>query len=146
MESPVRPVMRMLVPAVLLLSACRVPGMGGGGSGAEQAPVQVTVSAKCAGPNQTEISVSPWNARLRESQTLEWVLAANANSEQITVSPKRATQWPFAGAPYVGQRGKPVSAGRANQKGRFSYNIQLVCRSGSNAPDSVLVDPDVIID
>jgi hypothetical protein len=135
-----------MIPALVLCAACSVLGTGGGGSGAAQAPVQVTVSAKCAGPNQTEISVSPWNARLRDSQTLEWILAANANSEQLTVSPKRATQWPFAGAPYVGQRGKPVSAGRPNQKGRFSYNIQLICQTGSNAPDTVLVDPDVIID
>lgn len=138
---------RVLVPAVLLLSACSVLGSGGSKSSvAEQAPVQVTINAKCAGPNQTEISVTPWNVRMRESQSLEWVLAANANSEQITVSPKRANQWPFASPPYIGGRGRPVNAGRPNQRGRFSYNIQLICQSGRNAPDTVLVDPDIIVD
>src|SRR5512140_2663816 len=114
----------MLMPAVVLLSGCSMLGSGSSGSSGQQA-VLVTVNAKCAGPNQTEISVSPWNARMRDSQTLEWILAANANSQQITVTPKRATQWPFGGAPYIGERGRPVSAGRPNQKGRFSYNIQL---------------------
>ena len=35
---------------------------------------------------------------------------------------------------------------RPNAGGRYQYNIELVCQSGQNPPDRVVIDPDVIVD
>jgi hypothetical protein len=114
-----------------------------------RATVQVTVTARCAGPNSTEITVRPWNIRLQQGDEIEWVIAANANSEDITVTPKNSSGWPFASrGPYNGSKAQPTRANgmRPNSRGSYQYNIQLVCQSGNNPPDSVLVDPDIIVD
>jgi hypothetical protein len=116
---------------------------------ASQAVVQVTVNARCAGPNNTEVTVRPWNVRLRQGDQLEWVIAANANSNDITITPKSSSGWPFASRePINGTKGRPARANgmRANGRGTYKYNIALVCQSGQNPPDSVIIDPDVIVD
>ena len=114
-----------------------------------RATVRVTVSARCAGPNSTEITVSPWNVRLQQGDEIEWVIAANANSEDITMTPKSTSGWPFASrGPFNASKARPTRANgmRPNSRGSYQYNIQLVCQSGNNPPDSVLVDPDIIVD
>jgi hypothetical protein len=114
-----------------------------------RAIVQVTVNARCAGPNNTEVTVSPWNVRLRQGDEVEWVLAANANSNNVTITPKETSDWPFATrGPFNGAKGNPARANgmRGNGRGTYKYNIALVCQSGQNAPDSVIVDPDIIVD
>lgn len=113
-----------------------------------RAAVQVTVSARCAGPNSTEITVSPWNVRLQQDDEVEWIIAANANSNNITVTPKATSGWPFASrGPFIAGKGQPARANgmRPNGRGSYKYDIQLVCQSGNNPPDSVVVDPDVIV-
>ena len=114
-----------------------------------RAVVQVTVNARCAGPNSTEITVSPWNVRLQQGDEIEWVIAANANSNNITVSPKSTSDWPFASrGPYNAQKGNPARGNgmRANGRGSYKYDITLVCQSGNNPPDNVVIDPDIIVD
>jgi hypothetical protein len=113
-----------------------------------RATVQVTVNARCAGPNSTEVTVSPWNVRLQQDDEIEWVIAANANSNNITLTPKETSGWPFASrGPFLAAKGQPARANgmRPNSRGNYKYNIQLVCQSGSNPPDSVIIDPDVIV-
>jgi hypothetical protein len=114
-----------------------------------RAVVQVTVNARSAGPNNTENTVSPWNVRLQQGDEIEWVIAANANSNDITVLPKETSDWPFATrGPFNAAKGRParVNGMRANGRGTYKYNIQLVCQSGNNPPDAVLIDPDIIVD
>ncbi|MCO4098570.1 hypothetical protein [Gemmatimonas sp.] len=116
---------------------------------ASRAVVQVTVNARCAGQNNTEITVSPWNVRLAQGDEVEWVIAANANSNSITVLPKSSSDWPFASrGPFNAARGAPARANRMRRNGRgnYKYDILLVCQSGNNAPDSVRIDPDIIVD
>lgn len=113
-----------------------------------RATVQVTVSARCAGPNSTEVTVSPWNVRLQQGDEIEWVIAANANSDNISVTPKTTSGWPFASrGPFNAAKGQPARANnmRPNSRGSYKYNIELVCQAGSNPPDSVIIDPDVIV-
>jgi hypothetical protein len=113
------------------------------------ATTRITVDARCAGPNNTQVSVAPWNARIAQGDSVEWVVNAAANTEEITITAKRANAWPFTAAtPYRGSKAAPArGAGmRNNARGRYSYNIQLVCQSGATPPDTVLIDPDIIVD
>lgn len=116
---------------------------------ARQANVNVVVNARCNGRNTTEITVRPWNVRIRQGDQLSWVLAGNANTSEITITQKDGGDWPFeAGPPYRGTKNTPARATRmrSNAQGTYKYNIQLICQSGSNQPDTVVVDPDVIVD
>jgi hypothetical protein len=117
------------VAAVLLLGAARWP---------QAAVVTVTVSARCAGPNTTQVTVQ-----------LRWVLNANANSDDIEITPKETSGWPFASRnPVLGTKELPARTPRmlANARGTYKYNIALTCQSGNNPPDRVVIDPDVIVD
>ncbi|QJR35804.1 hypothetical protein HKW67_09920 [Gemmatimonas groenlandica] len=106
------------------------------------------MSARCAGPNSTEVTVSPWNVRLQQDDEIEWVIAANANSDNISVTPKATSGWPFPSrGPFNAAKGQPARANRMrpNSRGGYKYNIQLVCQAGNNPPDTVIIDPDVIV-
>lgn len=114
-------------------------------------PGQVMVDARCAGPRNTSVTVSPWNLHVpRDSNvTITWVINAAANTDTITITPKQGTSWPFDGASAVGSKAAPAQVqGRTpNTPGvRYRYNIQLVCQVGSADPDTVVVDPDIIVD
>lgn len=118
-------------------------------SNAPRAVVQVTVNARCAGPSNTEITVSPWNVHLAQGDEIAWVLSANANSNDITITPKETSDWPFATrGPFNGTKGAPARAGGmpGNARGVYKYNIELVCQSGQNPPDRIVIDPDIIVD
>lgn len=114
-------------------------------------PGQVTVDARCAGPRNTSVTVSPWNLHVpRDSNvTVTWVINAAANTDTITITPKQGTSWPFGGDAAVGSKATParVQGRTPNEPGvRYRYNIQLVCRIGAADPDTVVVDPDIIVD
>lgn len=141
------------MPAVKAIGALVIVGVAGTlvavTADARQANVNVSVNARCAGRNNTEITVSPWNVRIRQGDQLSWVINANANTSAITITQKDGGAWPFAAEPpYRGTKATPARATRmrANARGTYKYNIQLICQSGSNPPDTVLVDPDVIVD
>ncbi len=107
----------------------------------------VTIDARCTGGENTSVTLRPWNLRLQQGDDVRWVLNGNANSDDITISPKRDA-WPFVDAPpYKGGKGRPARTGgmRPNAQGRYSYNVTLICTNGGNA-DTVLIDPDIIVD
>lgn len=111
--------------------------------------VTVTVNARCAGPNTTQITVQPWNVRLNQGDQLRWVINANANSDEIVVEPKETSRWPFATRDaMLGTKEQPARTPSmlANGRGTYKYNISLTCQSGNNPPDRVVIDPDVIVD
>jgi hypothetical protein len=141
-ELPVRALRYLPVPVAVVALVAAV-------SSAPQATVTVTVNARCAGPKQTEITVSPWNVRMAQGDQINWVIANNANSDNITIEPKDRTRWPFTNQPpYAGTKANPArgTGMRPNARGTYKYNISLICQQGSNAPDTVVVDPDIIVD
>jgi len=108
---------------------------------------EVTIDARCTGGDNTSITLRPWNLKLRQGDAVNWVLNANANSNDVTITPKRDA-WPFAAAPpYKGGKGKPAQSGamRPNSRGRYSYNVSLICTNGARS-DTVMIDPDIIVD
>lgn len=114
----------------------------------DQATARVEINAKCAGPNNTAVTVSPWNLTIAQDDDVEWVLDGNADTEEVSITPKQRGKWPYASQPpYKGGKANPARADKMkrNAKGRYSYNVTLVCTNGNTA-DTVTVDPDIIID
>jgi hypothetical protein len=107
----------------------------------------VTIDARCTGGENTSVTLRPWNLKVRQGDDVRWVLNANANSDDITITPKREA-WPFVDKPpYKGGKGRPARTGgmRPNAKGRYAYNVTLICTNGAKA-DTVQIDPDIIVD
>jgi plastocyanin len=133
---------------VLLLAAIPVTfACSQGRDSADLATKEVTIDARCTGGDNTSITLRPWNLKVRQGDTVNWVLNANANSNDVTITAKREA-WPFAEAPpYKGAKGKPARSGamRPNARGRYSYNVSLICTNGARS-DTVLIDPDIIVD
>ncbi len=108
---------------------------------------QVEIDARCTGGENTRITIRPWNLKVRQGDDVNWVLNRNANSSDITITPKREA-WPFADAPpYRGTKAAPARAAgmRPNAKGRYAYSVSLICTNGARS-DTVLIDPDIIVD
>lgn len=108
----------------------------------------VNVDARCTGGQNTQVTVSPWNLRINQGDDVQWTLNASANTTSITITPKNTATWPFATNRGQGTKTTPAASSgmRAGASGRHAYSIQLVCQVGNNPPDSVLIDPDVIVD
>jgi len=107
----------------------------------------VTIDARCTDGEGTSVTLRPWNLKIKQGDDVRWVLNGDANSDDITITPKRAA-WPFLDRrAYRGGRGRPARTGgmRANARGRYSYNVTLICTNGANA-DTVVIDPDIIVD
>ncbi len=108
----------------------------------------VTIDARCAGTRSTQVSVSPWNVSVAQGDDIQWTINAAANTNAVTITPKASISWPFATNRASGTKATPAQSSgmRANARGRYSYTIQLICQAGSAAPDTVRVDPDVIVE
>jgi hypothetical protein len=110
------------------------------------------VDVRCNGQS-VWFNVDPWSATLNQNDEVEWVLNDSAGSSEITINPKRPGMWPFADSHNRGGRGGQVRANRPRARGmkpdqrgkRFSYAIQLVCERAGSGPDTVIIDPQIII-
>lgn len=106
----------------------------------------VTVNARCAGPRNTDVSVQPWNLHVAQGDDVQWSINAAANTDAITITPKAT--WPFANNRAQGSKAAPANSSgmRPGSRGKYSYSISLICQAGNNPPDTVVIDPDVIVD
>lgn len=106
----------------------------------------VTVDARCAGPRNTEVTVRPWNLQVSQGDDVQWAISNAANTSEITITPKAA--WPFATNRPQGTKATPAGSSgmRPGSLGKYSYTIRLICQAGGSPPDTVVIDPDVIVD
>ena len=114
---------------------------------ANVATKEVSIDARCTGGENTSITLRPWNLKIRQGDEVSWVLNADANSDEVSITPKR-NAWPFAATPpYRGSKKTRVQSGamRPNARGRYSYNVSLICTNGARS-DTILIDPDIIVD
>lgn len=140
-------VRRHLIAALLLAAVPVTLAVSRTAEAARLATQDVTIDARCTGGSNTQVTLRPWNLRIKQGDDVRWVLNANANSNDITITPKNAN-WPFdAKPPYRGSKAQAARSGgmKGNARGRYSYTVQLICTNGPNA-DTVTVDPDVIVD
>jgi len=111
------------------------------------ATVPVKVDVRCPGQS-VRFTVDPWTADLSQGDEIDWVLSDSAESNEITITSKRGG-WPFANTPpYRGNRtthprGRDMKPNQAGK--RFSYAIQLVCLRDGSSPDTVVIDPQIVV-
>jgi hypothetical protein len=115
-----------------------------------EATVQVKVDLKCT-PTGVTYTIDPWNVTIHQGDEVEWVLDPTANTDDLEIRPKRAERWPFATRNFRGGRNsnnRPHGRGmRPGQRGtRHAYNVLMVCKGPVSRPDTVVIDPEIIID
>ncbi len=110
--------------------------------------VTVAVDVRCNPNNAVSLSVAPWTAQLAQGDSIIWVLDPNANVPEITITSKQPG-WPFTTSPpYKGNAARPPkgSGMRPNQAGRrYAYGITAVCTRADGTTNTVVIDPDMII-
>lgn len=129
------------IGAIVVAVACnKQPAVQGGAS-------RVTITLNCEG-NGATIGVHPWRAMLASrSDSILWTLAG-PTGYTVSITPKDPARWPFSSPPPIvvgaqGGVGKNIPAGVA--AGTYKYVVTGVCVRSGQAPDTVILDPDMII-
>lgn len=138
--------MRLAILVIAGAVAC-APSPREGGPG--ERPLRVTIGVRCSAADGVVFSIKPWTAHLRQGGEIEWRINGNANTDAITIESKQGA-WPFTvNPPYNGTKQNPARGTdmKPNQTGqRFAYQIRTVCQSANYGPDTLIVDPDMVVD
>src|SRR3954471_12787416 len=110
--------------------------------------VTVAVEPRCPVGRDTQAVITPWNVTIAQGDDIEWAISEKGSATAISIVPKAPQGWPFATHQGNGTRQARARASgmRANARGRYSYNVEYVCRAGTPNADTVRIDPDVIIE
>lgn len=108
--------------------------------------IAVTIIFQCEGTR----SVSPWNARLKQGDQIEWVLDPSSDVAEFEIRKKRALgRWPFQSElPARGRPGDPAVGNnmRMDARGTYAYNIEAMCPGPGGSMRKAVIDPDIIVD
>ena len=89
--------------------------------------------------------VTPEPVKVVLGDTILWKMTGQVQSDTLVITLKDEKQaWPFDGAMPKGKTS--AKSGEARVKGKYGYNVHLQCRRPGGGSDSVVIDPDIIID
>ena len=111
------------------------------------AAVTVSVDLRCT-PTGVTYNIDPWSVTLKQGDTIEWDLKAEAHTDEMVIEPKQANAWPFATRNFRGGRtnrphGRDMLPGQQGR--RYQYNVLIVCKGPVTRPDTIRIDPEMII-
>lgn len=110
---------------------------------------KVLINFNCDNNGGATVTVRPWRVRLNsKAEQIEWSLVPTGITS-VEISPKLVARWPFvAPPPLIVTQAKP-GIGKdippAVPAGTYKYNITGVCTRSGAPPDTVIIDPDMII-
>ena len=133
---------------VMLAAAWRLP------QGIPGTKRSVSIIFKCELDGGATATIKPWRIRLlAKSDYIEWKLVApgpgDVAPDSVLISPKFINQWPFTTKfPVVVKKGYTnVAQGIPTSvpEGTYKYSVTGICRLPGLPPDTVVIDPDMII-
>lgn len=109
-----------------------------------RAPATARVMVHCPNGNQAAF-VTPQQVTIAVGDSVVWLMTGQVTSDTLVITLKDEKQaWPFGGAMPKGK--SSAQTGEARVKGTYGYNVHLQCRLPGGGSDSVVIDPDIIID
>jgi hypothetical protein len=110
---------------------------------------KVLIKFSCDADGGATVTVKPWRVTLtKRTEQIEWSLIP-AGIDTVMISPKYVAGWPFVTAPPIIVRSVKPGIGKdipdGVPAGAYKYNITGVCRRSGAVPDTVIIDPDMII-
>jgi len=118
-----------------------------------QGPVvrKVVIRLTCDTDGSATLNVRPWRVvMLKRTEQIEWSLVPAANSvASVSITPKYIAGWPFyAPPPIVVTPAKPGIGKDIPDRvpaDTYKYNISGICPRAGAPPDTIVIDPDMII-
>ncbi len=110
---------------------------------------KVVIKFSCDPDGGATVNVRPWRISLNsKAEQIEWSLVPSGLTT-VEISPKTVARWPFVAAPplvvTVKQPGIGKNIPATVPAGLYKYNITGVCPRSGAPPDTVIIDPDMII-
>jgi hypothetical protein len=136
----------LALPVALVASAgATIPAHRPALTGAA-ATITITIVFQCEGTR----SVSPWVARIRQGDQVEWVLDPASDVSEISISKQRSMgRWPFQSElPAVGRVGAPAPGNnmRMDAVGAYGYNIEAMCPGQGRSMRKAVITPEIIVE
>jgi hypothetical protein len=110
---------------------------------------RVLINFNCDNTGGATVMVRPWRIRLNsKAEQIEWSLVPTGIGS-VEISPKLVARWPFVAPPPLIVTAAKPGIGRdipaSVPAGIYKYNITGVCVRSGAPPDTVIIDPDMII-
>jgi hypothetical protein len=110
---------------------------------------RVLIRFSCETDGGASVTVKPWRVRLNsKAEQIEWSLVPTGLNT-VEISPKTVARWPFVAPPPLVVTAQKPGVGKdipaIVPAGIYKYNITGVCLRSGESPDTVIVDPDMII-
>lgn len=110
---------------------------------------KVLIRFACDTDGGATVTVKPWRVVLQKrTDYVEWTLIPSG-VQSVAISPKYVAGWPFVVAPPITVTAQKPGVARdvpaAVPAGTYKYNITGICTRGDAPPDTVVIDPDMII-
>lgn len=110
---------------------------------------KVLIRFSCEAEGGATVTVKPWRIRLNsKAEQIEWSLVPSGLTT-VEISPKVVARWPFVAPPPLVVTAQKPGIGRdipaTVPAGTYKYNITGVCPRSGAPPDTVIIDPDMII-
>ena len=89
--------------------------------------------------------VTPESLHVAVGDSVEWRTTGQVTTTSLDIALKDTTQtWPFSGPLPRGE--SSATAPDAQHKGTYAYKVTMECRRGSGGTQTVVIDPDIIIE
>jgi len=110
---------------------------------------KVIIKFTCETDGSATVNVKPWRIRLNsKAEQIEWSLVPSGLTT-VEISPKIVARWPFVVSPPIVVTSQKAGIGKdipaTVPAGTYKYNITGVCPRTGAPPDTVIIDPDMII-
>lgn len=124
--------------AVLGLGAFTVPGS------TTPPPKTARVMVHCPNGN-TAAFVTPASLHIAVGDSVEWRTTGQVTTTSLDIALKDTTQaWPFPGPLPRGE--SSATAPDAEHPGTYAYKVTMECRLARGGTQTVVIDPDIIIE
>ena len=110
---------------------------------------KVLIRFACDIDGGATVTVKPWRVVLQKrTDQVEWTLIPSG-VPSVAISPKYVAGWPFVAPPPVTvtaqKPGVAYEIPTVVPGGTYKYNITGICVRSGAPPDTVIIDPDMII-
>ena len=110
---------------------------------------KVQIRFACDNDGGATVTVKPWRVVLQKrTDHVEWTLIPTG-VQSVDISPKYIAGWPFVAPPPITVTGQKPGVAKdipaSVPAGTYKYNITGICQRGESPPDTVVIDPDMII-
>jgi hypothetical protein len=107
-------------------------------------PKTAQVSVHCpAGGKAAFVTPESLHIALRDS--VEWRTTGQVTTSSLDIALKDTTKtWPFSGPLPRGE--SSAASGDAQHTGTYAYKVTMDCRMPSGSTQTVVIDPDIIIE